>query len=95
MAGFGLLSAARGVYNLVYLRTIEWIITDEELRVESGLLPWMKRSCGHPYETILEAYFNFGSCAKMFGYGTCFIRRAEGNTSADSVWRLWGTNIRS
>jgi hypothetical protein len=64
LAGVALLFSASGIYNLFYLRTIEWIITDEEMRVKSGILPWRKRSFGHPYETIFEAYFNFGFFAK-------------------------------
>jgi uncharacterized membrane protein YdbT with pleckstrin-like domain len=84
LAGVALLFSASGIYNLLYLRTIEWIITDEEMRVKSGILPWRKRSFDHPYETIFEAYFNFGFFAKIFGYGTCVIRRTEGNTTAET-----------
>jgi len=88
LAAISLLIAAAGVYNLFYLRTVRWIISQEELRIEEGILPWAKSSFGHPYETIFEAYYQFGFFAKIFGYGTCSIRRTEGNTTGASETRM-------
>jgi len=88
LAAISLFIAAAGVYNLFYLRTVRWIISEEELRIEAGILPWAKSSFGHPYETIFEAYYHFGFFAKIFGYGTCSIRRTEGSTTGASESRM-------
>ena len=88
LAFVALLFVASGVYNLFYLSTIKWAVTDEEVRVMQGILPWRKRSFGHPYDTIFEAYYNFGFFAKLFGYGTIVIRRTEGITTEESETRM-------
>jgi len=83
--GLWLLVLARGIYNLFYIRTFQWIITDEAVQMKQGILPWAKSDWVHPYEIIFEAYYNFGFFAKMFNYGTCHIRRTEGVTSSQSA----------
>lgn len=82
--GACLLIAAKGVYNLVYLKTVRWVLTEEGVRVTSGLLPWRKTSFNNPYETIFESFYEFGFFAKLFGYGTVTLRRTEGLTTAQS-----------
>jgi uncharacterized membrane protein YdbT with pleckstrin-like domain len=79
-----LLVLARGAYKFLYLASIKWIIGEEEVRITEGVLPWAKRDFNHPYETIFEAFYNFGFFAKLFGYGTLVIRRTEGVTTAES-----------
>jgi membrane protein YdbS with pleckstrin-like domain len=69
------------IYHLFYIRTIQWIVSDEGVTVKQGILPWAKIDFLHPYDTIFEAYYGFGFFAKLFGYGTCHIRRAEGSTT--------------
>jgi len=88
LAFVALLIVASGVYNLFYLSTIRWTITDEGVVVQQGILPWRKRGFDHPYDTIFEAYYNFGFFAKLFGYGTVVIRRTEGITTAESETRM-------
>jgi len=82
-AGVCLLVAARGVYNLFYLRTMRWELDEEGLRVRWGILPWARSDYHYPYETIFEAYYTFGFFAKLLGYGDAVIRRTEGLTSAE------------
>ncbi len=69
------------IYSLFYLRTVQWIADDEGVRIREGILPWRKHDLLHPYETIFEAYYEFGFFAKLLGYGTCHIRRTEGITT--------------
>ncbi len=76
------------IYSLFYIRTIQWIISDEGVRIKGGILPWRKNDILHPYETIFEAYYEFGFFAKLFRYGECSIRRAEGITTAISEKRM-------
>ncbi len=76
------------IYNLFFIRTIRWIVTDEGVRIKSGILPWRKNDLFHPYETIFEAFYEFGFFAKLFGYGTCSIRRTEGITTAIAEIRM-------
>lgn len=79
--GIALVALASGLYTLAYLRTERWIVADDEVRMESGILPWRKTSFGCPYETIFEAFYTFGFFAKLFNYGTVTIRRTEGVTT--------------
>ncbi len=76
------------IYTLFHIRTIRWIITDEGVRIKGGILPWRQMDMFHPYETIFEAYYAFGFFAKLFKYGECSIRRAEGITTAISESRM-------
>jgi hypothetical protein len=83
--GLCLWAVARGIYNLFYLRTMKWVLTDEAVTIKWGILPWARTDFGHPYETIFEAYYTFGFFAKIFGYGTLVMRRTEGNTTAETM----------
>jgi uncharacterized membrane protein YdbT with pleckstrin-like domain len=76
------------IYHLFYIRTIKWIVTDEGVTVKQGILPWAKIDFLHPYDTIFEAYYGFGFFAKLFGYGTCHIRRTEGSTTEISEEKM-------
>lgn len=60
----------------------KWILTQEELIIKSGFLPWKKTYFEIPIETIYEAYYQYGFWAKIFGYGHLNIRRTEGSTSS-------------
>lgn len=71
----------RAIYTLFYIRTIRWDISEEGVRIRGGILPWAKMDMLHPFETIFEAYYQFGFFAKLFGYGECHIRRTEGVTT--------------
>ena len=83
-AALSLLVLVRGLLDFLYLSSVRWIIGEEDVRIVRGYLPWAKQDFTHPYETIFEAYYTFGFFAKMFGYGTLFIRRTEGVTTAES-----------
>jgi uncharacterized membrane protein YdbT with pleckstrin-like domain len=85
LLGICLLVVANGVYNLIYLRTMKWVLTDEAVTVKFGILPWARTEFAHPYETIFEAFYTFGFFAKIFGYGELVIRRTEGNTTAETM----------
>jgi len=78
----------RAIYSLFYIRTLQWIITDEGVRIKAGILPWRQTNIFHPYETIFEAYYEFGFFAKLLKYGECSIRRTEGITTAISEIRM-------
>jgi len=79
--GINIYLVLTSIYNLFYIRTIQWIVTDEGVTIKQGILPWAKIDFHHPYDTIFEAYYGFGFFAKLFGYGTCHIRRTEGSTT--------------
>ncbi len=76
------------IYRLFYLRSIRWIISDDGVRIVAGILPWAKSDMMHPYETIFEAFYEFGFFAKLFRYGTCHIRRTEGVTTEISQEKM-------
>jgi len=73
--------AASYIYNQFYIRTFQWIVSDEGVRIKSGLLPWKKNDLMNPYEVIFEASYDFGFFAKLFRYGGCNLRRTEGITT--------------
>ncbi len=73
--------AASFIYNLFFIRTFQWIVSDEGVRIKSGLLPWKKNDLMNPYEVIFEASYDFGFFAKIFRYGGCNLRRTEGITT--------------
>jgi len=79
--GINIYLALSFIYQLFWMRSIQWIITDEGVRIKRGLLPWRKIDFMHPYESIFEAYYDFGFFAKLFGYGGCNLRRTEGVTT--------------
>jgi hypothetical protein len=81
---FGLIIVARAIYMLFYLRTVRWELRNDEIVVMEGILPWRKHFFDHPYETIFEAYFQHGFFGHFLNYGTCSIRRAEGQTTTRS-----------
>jgi len=79
--GINIYLALGFIYSLFYLRSIQWIISDEGVQIKRGLLPWRKTDYMHPYEVIFEAYYDFGFFAKLFRYGGLNLRRTEGVTT--------------
>lgn len=73
-----------GVLNLAYLASVRWTVDEEEVHVFEGVLPWAKRDFTYPYETIFESYYTYGFFAKLFGYGTLYLRLTDGVSSAVS-----------
>ncbi|MFV0554011.1 MAG: SHOCT domain-containing protein [Mangrovibacterium sp.] len=63
------------------IKSCRWILTEEELIIKSGFLPWRKSYFDIPMEDIYESYVSFGFWGKMLGYAQLTIRRTEGVTS--------------
>lgn len=69
------------VLKILGLKSTKWILTDNELIIKSGFLPWRKTYFDIPIDTIFEAYYRHNLLSNIFGYGYLYIRRTEGLTS--------------
>ena len=81
--GIGLLFF--GILKILSNRSTSWLLTNEDLIIKSGFLPWKKTYFEIPKEDIFEAFYSHGLFANIFGYGRLTIRRTDGTTSAFST----------
>lgn len=77
----GLPTAILCILKIISLRSVSWILTEEELIIKSGYLPWRKIHMVIPIEDIYEALCSHGMFGSLLGYGNISIRRTEGVTS--------------
>lgn len=63
---------------------VKWTLTEEEVIVEGGFLPWAKTYREIPFYDIFEAFYNPSFLGHIFGYGRLTIRRSEGTTTSFS-----------
>lgn len=78
----GIIFLPAGVMKILSNKSTSWILTDQELIIRSGFLPWRKTYLEIPKEDIYEAFYSNGFLANIFGYGSLTIRRTDGTTSA-------------
>lgn len=71
-----------GITKTLSNRSTSWTLTDEDLIIKSGFLPWNKIYLEIPKEDLYEALYSRGFFATIFGFGTLTIRRTEGTTSS-------------
>lgn len=69
------------IFAIINNQSISWTLTEEELIIKSGFLPWKKMYYLIPVEDIYEAYYSTGFLATIFGFGDLSIRRTEGSTT--------------
>lgn len=71
-----------GITKLLSNKSTAWTLTNEDLIIKSGFLPWRKVYYVIPKEDIFEAYYRKSAIGTIFGYGTLNIRRTEGTTTS-------------
>lgn len=81
---FGSIILIIGVTKILSNKSTSWTLTDEDLIIRSGFLPWRKIYFEIPKEDIYEAFYSYGFFANIFGFGNLTIRRTEGTTSSFS-----------
>lgn len=69
------------VMKILKYKSTQWTLTDTDLIIKSGFLPWRKTYLNIPVDTIFEAYYKHDLLSNIFGYGHLYIRRTEGMTS--------------
>lgn len=77
----GIIIFILGIFWFLNIRSVKWILTENELIVKKGFLPWQKTYFEIPIEDIFEAYYTHGFFATIFGFGHLYVRRTDGTTS--------------
>jgi hypothetical protein len=77
-----------GLYRLIYLFTIRWLVDQQGVTISRGILPWRRSSFFVPYDNIFEAFSQHGFFGYFLQYGTATLRRTEGSTTALSDTRM-------
>ncbi|MBS1572680.1 MAG: PH domain-containing protein, partial [Bacteroidetes bacterium] len=70
-----------GIIRIFSNKSTSWTLTNEDLVIKSGFIPWRKTYFEIPKEDIFEAFYNKSMFGSMFGFGNISIRRTEGTTS--------------
>ena len=71
-----------GITKILSNRSTVWVLTNEDLVIRSGFLPWRKTYFEIPKEDIYEAYYSKTMFGSFLGYATITVRRTEGSTSS-------------
>ena len=74
-----------GIAKILSNRSTSWMLTNEDLVIKSGFLPWRKIYFEIPKEDIYEAFYHKSLFGTVFGFGTLTVRRTDGTTSAFST----------
>lgn len=69
------------IHLVLKYQSTSWSLTDHELIIQKGYLPWTKSYYSIPIEDIYEAYYRHGLEAKLFKFGHLSIRRTDGTTT--------------
>jgi len=69
---------SRLIYIILYTREFTFIITNQRVRTEWGLLPWQKKMTYLTLDNIFEAYARQGINEKMFNYGNITLIKKDG-----------------
>lgn len=77
----GIAFIAISVMKILKYKSIQWTLTESELIIKSGFLPWRRDYLEIPIDTIFEAYYRHNLLSNIFGYGHICVRRTEGVTS--------------
>ncbi|MFV0553627.1 MAG: SHOCT domain-containing protein [Mangrovibacterium sp.] len=80
----GLIALVVSLNILWRINSCRWMLTEEELIIKTGFLPWKKSHFEIPIEDINEAYVSFEFWGKLLGYARLTIRRTEEVTSCFS-----------
>ena len=72
------------VWSYFVLRSVSLTLTDKELIIKSGVLPWNRTYFNIPVYDIYEAFYEKGMISYLLGYGTVSIRRTDGVSTAFS-----------
>ncbi len=70
--------------NIIYilkLRSTKWLLTEEDLILKSGYLPWSKKVFHVKIYNIYESYYNETFLGHYLNYGNITVRRTDGSTS--------------
>ncbi len=78
----GIAFIAISVMKILKYKSTKWTLTDTDLIIKSGFLPWRKTYFNIPIDTIFEAFYKHDLLSNIFGYGHLYIRRTDGSTSA-------------
>lgn len=78
----GTIIIAFSILKILGYKSSKWILTEKNLIIKSGFLPWRKSYFDIPIDTIFEAFYKHGLLSNIFRYGHLYIRRTEGSTSA-------------
>jgi hypothetical protein len=81
---FGIVLATFGIIKILSNKSTSWTLTNEDLVIKSGFMPWRKTSFEIPKEDIYEAFYSKSMFGSIFGFGNLAIRRTEGTTSSFS-----------
>jgi hypothetical protein len=74
------------------IASVKWTLTDKQLTISKGVLPWNKVFWQIPIFDIYEAIYNHNIIGYYLGYGQIIIRRTEGVTSSIEGFRLANAN---
>lgn len=69
------------IIKILDYKSTQWTLTESELIIKSGFLPWRRDYLEIPIDTIFEAYYRHNLLSNIFGYGHICVRRTEGVTS--------------
>ncbi len=81
---FGIVLTFFGIIKILSNKSTSWTLTNEDLVIKSGFMPWRKTYFEIPKEDIYEAFYSRSMFGSMFGFGNLAIRRTEGTTSTFS-----------
>lgn len=73
-----LAAIGRLIYLILYKRKFTYILTNQRVRTEWGLLPWQKKMTYLTLDNIFEAYARQGINEKMFNYGDITLIKKDG-----------------
>jgi hypothetical protein len=76
--------------KVVILSRVRWVLSDNDLLICRGILPWQRTQMQIPIFNIYESYVSFGMFGHFLDYGSISIRRTEGVTSQISETSLAG-----
>lgn len=68
----------RLIYISLYKREFTYILTNQRVRTEWGLLPWQKKMTYLTFDNIFEAYTRQGINEKLFNYGDITLIKKDG-----------------
>ena len=68
----------RLIYIILYKREFTYILTNQRVRTEWGLLPWQKKMTYLTFDNIFEAYTRQSINEKMLNYGDITLIKKDG-----------------